>query len=46
MKLDNNQLHFFIDKIKLKPENMQKYRDQINNLKQKLEDKIKNDNRT
>jgi hypothetical protein len=46
MKLDNNQLHFFIDKIKLKSENMQKYRDQINNLKEKLEDKIKNDNRT
>jgi len=45
MKLDNNQLQFFVDKIKLKSENMQKYRDQINNLKQKLEDKIKNDDR-
>lgn len=46
MKLDNNQLQFFINKIKLKSENMQKYRDQINNLKQKLEDKIKNDDKT
>jgi hypothetical protein len=46
MRLDNNQLQFFIDKIKLKSENMQKYRDQINNLKTKLEDKIKNDDRT
>lgn len=46
MKLDNNQLQFFINKIKLQSENMQKYRDQIKNLKQKLEDKIKNDDRT
>lgn len=45
MKLENKQLHFFIKKIKLQPENMQKYRDQIKNLKNKLEDKIKNDNR-
>jgi hypothetical protein len=30
----------------VKYENMQRYRDQINNLKQKLEDKIKNDDRT
>lgn len=43
MELENNQLLFFVDKIKLQPENMQKYRDQINNLKTKLEDKIKND---
>ena len=42
MKLENNQLQFFVNKIKLQPENMQKYRDQINNLKSKLEDKIKN----
>lgn len=46
MKLDNNQLQFFVNKIKLQPENMQKYRDQINNLKSKLENKIKNDQNT
>jgi hypothetical protein len=46
MNLDNNQLQFFVNKIKLQPENMQKYRDQINNLKSKLEDKIKNDEST
>ncbi len=46
MKLDNNQLQFFVNKIKLKPENMQKYRDQINNLKEKLEDKVVNDENT
>lgn len=46
MKLNNAQLQFFVDKIKLKPENMQKYRDQIGNLKQKLEEKIKNDDKT
>lgn len=43
MKLENNQLFHFVDKIKLQKDNMQKYRDQINNLKTKLEDKIKND---
>lgn len=43
MNLENNQLLFFVDKIKLQSENMQKYRDQINNLKEKLENKIKND---
>lgn len=46
MKLDNNQLQFFVNKIKLQPENMQKYRDQINNLKSKLENKIRNDQNT
>ena len=46
MNLDNNQLLFFVDKIKLQNENMQKYRDQINNLKTKLESKIKNDEST
>lgn len=46
MNLDNNQLLFFVDKIKLQSENMQKYRDQIDNLKSKLEDKIKNDQST
>lgn len=46
MKLDNSRLHFFVDKIKLKSENMPKYRTQIKNLKQKLEEKIKNDSNT
>lgn len=43
MKLTNEDLNFFVDKIKLKPENMDKYRRQINNLKEKLEKKIKED---
>lgn len=43
MKLSNNDLNFFIDKIKLQPENMGKYRNQINNLKEKLEKKIAED---
>ncbi|MCB0747837.1 MAG: nucleotidyltransferase [Ignavibacteriae bacterium] len=46
MKLDNNQLLHFVNKIKLQSENMQKYRNQIANLKSKLEDKIKNDEST
>ena len=46
MRLTNNQLENFIDRIKLKPENMQKYRDQVNSLKEKLESKIKDDQRT
>ncbi|MBW8241902.1 MAG: CBASS oligonucleotide cyclase [Allomuricauda sp.] len=43
MKLDNNSLRPFIDKIRLHKDNMPKYRDQINNLKKKLEEKIEND---
>lgn len=43
MKLSNKDLQHFIEKIKLQPENMGKYRDQINNLKQKLETKIAED---
>lgn len=43
MKLDNNSLRPFIDKIRLRKDNMTKYRDQINNLKAKLEEKIQND---
>ena len=43
MKLSNKDLQSFIEKIKLQPENMGKYRDQINNLKQKLEKKIAED---
>lgn len=46
MKLDNRQLGFFIDKIRLQPESMGKYRTQINNLKERLEKKIAEDNRT
>jgi hypothetical protein len=46
MKLNDNELGHFVDKIKLQNENMSKYRDQINNLKAKLEDKIKNDQST
>lgn len=43
MKLSNKDLQHFIEKIKLQPINMGKYRDQINNLKQKLEKKIAED---
>ena len=46
MKLNNNELGHFVDKIKLQNENMSKYRNQINNLKSKLEDRIKNDEST
>lgn len=43
MRLNNNELGVFVNKIKLQPENMQKYRDQIKNLKEKLEKKISED---
>ncbi|HAP60799.1 MAG TPA: nucleotidyltransferase [Cytophagales bacterium] len=43
MKFTNEDLQKFIDRIKLKPESMGKYRDQINNLREKLEKKIKED---
>ncbi len=46
MKLNNTQLSNFINRIKLKREDMPKYRDQIKNLMDKLEAKIKNDTRT
>lgn len=46
MILTNSQLKNFVHRIRLKPENMQAYRDQVENLKSKLGDKIKNDNRT
>ncbi|MCT3917897.1 nucleotidyltransferase [Elizabethkingia anophelis] len=45
MKLSNKDLQFFISKIKLQPENMGKYRDQVNNLKEKLDKKIAEDDR-
>jgi hypothetical protein len=46
MKLNNNELGHFVEKIKLQNDSMPKYRYQINNLKTKLEDKIKNDEST
>ncbi len=46
MRLTNGQLQNFITRIKLKRDDMPKYRDQINNLREKLEEKIKNDKRT
>lgn len=46
MKLKNKELGHFVEKIKLQRENMPKYRDQINNLKSKLENKIKDDEST
>ena len=46
MRLNNAQLANFIDRIKLKRDNMPKYRDQINNLIERLDAKIKNDTRT
>lgn len=46
MKLDNAQLINFINRIKLAPKNMPKYRNQINHLREKLEKKMKEDTRT
>ncbi|MCZ8021512.1 MAG: CBASS oligonucleotide cyclase [Cyclobacteriaceae bacterium] len=46
MRLNNGQLENFIARIKLKRDDMPKYRDQINNLREKLEEKIRNDKRT
>lgn len=46
MRLNNGQLENFIGRIKLKRDDMPKYRTQIDNLRTKLEDKIKNDKRT
>lgn len=46
MRLTNYQLQNFINRIKLRQDDMPKYRDQINNLKEKLEAKIKDDKRT
>jgi hypothetical protein len=46
MKLTNTQLQNFISRIKLKRENMPKYKEQIDNLILKLEEKIKKDEST
>lgn len=41
MKLTNTDLMFFVDKIKLKAEDMPKYRDQVKRLTEGLEAKIR-----
>lgn len=46
MKLSNPQLGNFIDRIKLWRDDMPKYRNQVNYLKERLEEKIATDNRT
>jgi Second Messenger Oligonucleotide or Dinucleotide Synthetase domain len=46
MKLNNTQIQNFINRIKLKQDSMPKYRDQVKNLIEKLETKIKDDKRT
>lgn len=46
MKLNNTQLQNFINRIKLRQDNMPKYRNQVKNLIEKLEAKIKDDKRT
>lgn len=45
MKLENKALTNFVSRIKLKRENMTGYRDQINNLRDKLKKKITEDER-
>lgn len=45
MKLKNSELKNFVHRIKLKRENMGKYRDQLTHLKDKLQAKIKDDER-
>lgn len=46
MKLTNKQVQNFIKKIKLKEENMPQYREQMKNLKERLTEKINNDDKT
>jgi hypothetical protein len=46
MKLTNKQLENFINKIKLKEVNMPQYREQMNNLKKRLSEKINSDDNT
>ena len=46
MKLNNGQLGNFINRIKLWRDDMPKYRTQVNYLKERLEAKIANDDRT
>ncbi len=46
MQLQNSELQNFVSRIKLQEDDMPKYRTQIDNLKKKLGNKIKNDTRT
>ncbi|WP_262924459.1 CBASS oligonucleotide cyclase [Hymenobacter tibetensis] len=46
MELTNTRLINFINRIKLPRDSMNTYREQVNNLQEKLVDKIKNDDRT
>jgi gas vesicle protein len=46
MRLTNSQLQNFVNRIKLKKDDMPKYRDQVKNLIEKLEAKIRDDKRT
>ncbi len=46
MKLTNTELQNFINRIKLKQEDMPKFREQMQNLKDRLNDKINNDTQT
>jgi hypothetical protein len=46
MKLTNNQLTNFINRIKLKKDNMPVYRNQVNNLQEDLEKHIAEDTST
>lgn len=46
MKLNNTQLNSFVNRIKLKADSMPKYREQIKNLREKLQKKIDEDKRT
>lgn len=46
MKLENTQLGNFVNRIKLKWDDMPKFRSQVNYLKEQLEGKIANDDRT
>ena len=46
MRLTNSQLQNFINRIKLKQDDMPKYKDQVKNLIEKLEAKIRDDKRT
>ena len=46
MKLNNTELQNFVGRIKLKRDKMPKYRDQIANLRERLQKKIDSDNKT
>ena len=46
MIFTDTDLKFFVNKIKLKSEDMPQYREQVKRLTENLEEKIKNDKRT